>query len=336
MSTVYNIGSFNMYKLNFASNDETKKDFKKIAKIIKDEKFDIVALQEVLNENVVKSYLIPALGVNWDYSWSSPTPYTSSSNEGYAYIWNTRRVHLVGSETKAADDEENKRYKLYRRENYNKPNSNPVIYGWYRIKDKRDMGNGGLIRPPYVARFTSDGLPGGCYEEIRLINTHIIFGKTSNSEIDMGDIAVRKAELKVLAEEIYRRVWSKTYKENSMPSFTILLGDYNLCLVGNGGRIKEYIELDESRKLHVVQNELTTLKQVPKDGEKPLTEFFSNDYDHFAYESGFDEKMTIKASRVNALESYLNNDLAEYRRTISDHVPIKLEVDLKKNKGVDF
>ena len=37
----YIIGSFNIQKFNFKSNDETKKNFQRIANIIKGEKFDV-------------------------------------------------------------------------------------------------------------------------------------------------------------------------------------------------------------------------------------------------------------------------------------------------------
>ena len=48
----YVIGSFNLLKMDFKSNDETKKNFDRIADIIREEQFDVIALQEVMTVNV--------------------------------------------------------------------------------------------------------------------------------------------------------------------------------------------------------------------------------------------------------------------------------------------
>ena len=60
----------------------------------------------------------------------------------------------------------------------------------------------------------------------------------------------------------------------------------------------------------------------------PNMSFYSRNYDHFGYDENLKVKYKLKASRVDALYKYYNNDLEAYRKRISDHVPIKLEITL--------
>ena len=295
MSMSYTIGSFNVMKMSYQSNDETNKNYKKLAEIIKREKFDVVALQEVFSPGAIKNLLIPRLNgnENWDYRWESPLSLSGISAEGYAFIWNKDKLNLINS----AD--------------------NPKIYNQYRIKgnrlsgsQKKLIGAQGLLRPPYVARFTPSGTLGGSNFEIRLISTHISFGRAKNAELfmtdpEMGKVAVRRQELATLSEQIYRMVSTKQYGDN-MPSYTFLLGDYNLCLCGSESRMEEFIPIDESRTLRTVQREKTSLKQVKKDevGQQEILEdYYAHDYDHFSYETALDEKLNLKVSRVDALST---------------------------------
>ena len=313
----YIIGSFNTLKMSFQSNKESAKDFRKIASIIKQERFDVVALQEVMNEMVLKQKILPALGRDWDGRWLSPTPFTSASNEGYAFIWNTKRLRLIES------------------------GNSPGIY--QRVGS--GVGNGRLIRPPMIARFTPSGLPGGSNFELRLINTHIIFGKPSTLERTLSDYELRKEELRVLSETVYRLFSSKRYGDN-MPAYTILMGDYNLCISGPGPKISSEIPISANRTLKTVQDQKTSVK-VPSESSGADTEtdddfdvidltqsgdYYSRNYDHFSYEVTLEEKLGLHSSRVDALGKYYGNDLESYRREISDHVPIKLILNLK-NRG---
>ena len=66
-----------------------------------------------------------------------------------------------------------------------------------------------------------------------------------------------------------------------------------------------------------------------------IEECYANDYDHFTYETDLDLKLIITPQRVEPLIKYFkdSNDveskLKSYRTEISDHVPIKMIVDLK-------
>lgn len=310
----YIIGSFNTLKMSLQSNKDSKKDFVEIVRIIKQERFDVVALQEVMNEMVLRSRVLPVLGPDWDGKWLSPTPFTSASNEGYAFIWKKNRLRLV--------DE-------------------PTIY--QRVGS--GVGSGRLIRPPMVARFTPSGLLGGSNFELRLINTHIIFGKPSTLERTLSDYELRREELKVLSETVYRLFSSKRYG-NNLPAYTILMGDYNLCISGPGPKVSPEIPITDTRILKTVQSEKTSLRaSTDPDGEEAetdeesdvidltgTTDYYSRNYDHFSYEVKLEQSLRLGISRVEALGKYYSNDLEAYRREVSDHVPIKLTLNLK-NRG---
>ena len=53
----YRIGSFNMFKFSFRSDNEIRKNIKQIARIIYEQQFEIIALQREFNKQV-QIYLI--------------------------------------------------------------------------------------------------------------------------------------------------------------------------------------------------------------------------------------------------------------------------------------
>ena len=293
----YKIGSFNL--LNLTASDETKseKDFKKIAKIIRHEKFDIVALQEVLSEDAVKQ-LVKELGERrWDFKFDTPETYAGKS-EGYAYIWNNNRIMLV-------DDVKN-----------------PMIYK--RYTSHYQYGSQGLVRAPYVIRLTPIHVP---EVEFRLINTHIAFNKSANYGEEISKADLRRKEYDILTQDVYRLVSMQRYGDNRV-AYTFLMGDYNLCLSGTETKIKDTVEVYLTRNLFLttVQDKKTTLKQ---SGTVEVDDVYSQDYDHFTFDKCYKEKMRIKEDRVDAIGRFYNNDVELYRTEISDHVPIKIEIDLK-------
>lgn len=301
----YTIGSFNLCHFSYISTNSDRKNIYRIADIIVREEFDVVALQEVNSISALDKLLMSALGTGeWDYKWEEPRVYNSKYSEGYAYIWRKRRLRLVES------------------------GSNPKI-----------LSNYNLTRPPYYARFTPKGLLGGSNFELRLINTHIAFGIPKNNISTSSPRELRRTEFEILAEEAYRRVSSKRYGD-FLPAYTILMGDYNLCLMGPGPKVNKIVPIDKDRYLLTVQKEKTTVKS-PKsidtftDGEEQDidlfqendTDLYAHNYDHFSYELKLLEKIDLKDSRVEALGMYYGNNLEEYRKEISDHVPIKLKLN---------
>ena len=315
----YKIGSFNMYKFHaFESDDEIRKDLKKISNIIYEEAFDIVALQEIFSEQAMNR-LIKELGNNWDGRWESPKSYSSQAAEGYAFIWNKRNIKLAESQSSEG-----------------KRTSEPRIYNQYKVDRKN--GQKELIRNPYFARFN----PINTRIEIRLINTHIMFngnnGEDKKQSISVQDM--RRNELDILVKCIYAKESDKRYG-NNMDAYTIILGDYNLNLIRdwtNRPYLDEYIEIDEGRikkKVITIQDQLTTLKSKIDEDSKEENRGFANNYDHFSYDTIRFSEVYVKGKKVDSVRKYLNDDFKLHRKEISDHVPIVMDFDVRSIKYVE-
>lgn len=302
---IYRIGSFNVRNLNYPISKDGRRSFDTIAGIIKNEDFDVVALQEVLSDKVWEQ-LKMHLGADWQFSWERPPQRFGESKadprgEGYAYIWNTKKLDLVEIEIDG-----------YTRR------SLPQIWKQYRSKGQK------LIREPYYARFTPKGKVAGCFCEIRLINTHIVYGDNSKK----GEI-VRYGEFLKVVNNIYENIANKRYG-NGMPAYVVVLGDYNLSLnVLKQADVKVEIgnSTSERRQERVitVQNELTTLNHKQQD-DGTYTSAFVNDYDHFSFIERYKAIMHMDIQCVN-VEKYCSS-LVKYWETVSDHVPIKMSINL--------
>ncbi len=317
----YKIGSFNMCNCNFRSDKEIAKSFEMIASIIDKEDFDIVAMQEVLSENVFKdklAHLLPQGKKNWKYRWIQPVQYSAGHmsdrrGEGYAYLWNANRIDLVYSEDEYGG------IKI----------SEPVIWSQYQGRKYQK-----IKREPYYARFSPSGLPGGSFFELRLINTHIIYGSNAGERLE---------EFQRLIENVYVNIANRRYG-NNMPAYTILLGDYNLTTAQIQAKDTLTVERifigdnrDEriKRNIMTVQSFPTTLNRVQmEDGTYSSNDYTINDYDHFSFTREMDEKMTLTPERIDAVRKYYGNkaeSFAEYRKKVSDHVPVALTINMKKN-----
>lgn len=336
----YKIGSFNLRNLGLAAlGNKNERNLNKIAQIIKEEKFDVVALQEVLSEgkaftspDYAKKSILMELGENWDFQWANAeTALTDTRNEGYAFVWNKRRLRLAATEL----------------EDHSIRTFTPRIC---RL-NKADMK-----RRPYYARFTPSGTPeGGPWVEFRLLCIHTYFGKDTKD-----DREIRQHELDVLMTDIYPQVADRVYK-GDMPHYTILMGDYNVELWRpwkDELRKKQNIErrlqgktpipkpaylradaqdIIESnrwgkRKIKTVQYEFTTLKAVEEENQQtPDLEArgYAHDYDHFSYEEKQFDNVKVSARRIDAVRDYCNDDFETYLKTVSDHIPILMEIELK-------
>ena len=60
------------------------------------------------------------------------------------------------------------------------------------------------------------------------------------------------------------------------------------------------------------------------------TDIYSQNYDHFSYDTDYEANQGISflAVRVEPLDS-TREALEQYRKEVSDHVPIKLVIELK-------
>lgn len=340
-----------------ALSDKNARNLKTIAKIIKNEGFDVIALQEVLGKgkafispDYAKKCIINELGGDkeWGFAWadadnganyysdSGEPPKSDPRGEGYAFIWNKRKLRLCT--TKVMEP-----YGEVERTFY------PRMLNGKEIKDN-------MFRKPYYGRFTAEGLPGGTNVEFRLICVHTYYGKTDSP----AERLIRQNELDVLLKSIYPQINDKRYG-SPMDAYTIILGDYNAEVwtkesriwqeklkIERGGKKPAVMITDEDgvvtsskydgRKIKTVQTELTTLKskQTETGGEEFDTEGYSFNYDHFSYEEeSFNgakvhpKRLTsavTKHCKLDGSESYANS-FEKYYKTVSDHLPIVLEID---------
>lgn len=331
----YKIGSFNLKNLGLRSLAKTnKRDLSKIAQIIRDEQYDIVAFQEILSDGKafnlnlledsysqnVKKTILMELGINYDFSFAVAENETCPRNEGYGFLWNKNRIRLASAEV-----EEKERI--------------------FFPRMCKDVHAKGLIRRPFYGRFTPDRMPGGCFVEFRLICIHTFYGDNNAK-----DINERNKELECLLKEVYPQIEDRVYQCN-MPSYTVMLGDYNAELWRPWKAVlnrKEpaYLEVDQNdiviadkwdgKKIRTFQDQFTTVRDLSKtdDNQNDLEEntvnkFYVHDYDHFSFDIDRFKDIGVKVSRVNAVEKYCNGDSQKYRESVSDHVPISLEIDLK-------
>jgi endonuclease/exonuclease/phosphatase family metal-dependent hydrolase len=128
------------------------------------------------------------------------------------------------------------------------------------------------------------------------------------------DKAARLKEYNLVAEEVHTRINKKRYGDNR-PAYTIVLGDYNMPFAW----CHEYERSAENQVIFTEQEEETTLSREDS---------FANNYDHFSYDMIRFADIELRIERVNAVEKYYKNDFANYRKQISDHVPIKMELEL--------
>ena len=333
----YRIASFNVRNLSYGSG----RDLDRIARIIKDNKLDIVALQEVLSEGKIltgpnlKDLLGQAkaldyslkgrLGKNYEICWRDPAtkskyyPYLGedSRGEGYAFIWDTRKFELLKDE---AGNE-----------------ILPTIWRNYGTNSSEKQIR--LIRDPCYGRFK---IKNG-KAEIRLITTHIVYKKPKDdlldADLDFGAIQMRINEFNVIAGKIYPKI-SEYYKDiNCCVPYTIILGDYNLNLRSSGlGKaiLQDVVCFDayghpisESTnsycKIFTVQEQLTTLKI---DGSG-----YASNYDHFSYDQRVKEEI-IKGGpyRIEVQSDGTEDERTKfenYRQKVSDHVPVYVEIGFR-------
>lgn len=307
------IGSFNMFKFNYTSTREISKNISRIAEIIRTEDFDILAMQEVLNRDVLAFRLLPELGPRWDWVWMPPVSRSKQAAEGYAYLWKKERFRLATGQ-KDPDEDSPAARRVF----------SPRIYRQYSADSM--LVNGRLTRDPFYARFESLN---GWYE-IRLINTHIVYGSRSAS-----DILMRSREFDKLVD-IFEKVSDKVYR-SSRPSYTFVLGDYNLNLKrpwneapylpqetiqrGIGGR--------GAKRIVTRQDQRTTLHAPSSKAPDEPTRGYANNYDHFTYdELRFEGVQLPHCMRVDTVRKYCGDDFDLHRREVSDHIPICLTFSL--------
>lgn len=334
----YKIGSFNMRNIGTtALGGNSNRNLALIAEIIKREAFDVVALQEVLSEgkafispDYAKKSILMELGSGWGFEWALADSKYGKDNrgEGYAFIWNKNRLRLSSTLV---------------------PGKGERVFHPRMCNISKDD----LTRRPYYARFTpTKTFGGGPWIEIRLLCIHTYFGDDKTiSRLK------RHKELDILLKDIYPQIADRRYGEygNGMPSYTIMMGDYNVQLYRQWKederraenfkrKLKSkpeiprpaYLLADDNdivvsikwdfKKIKTVQYEYTTLKSINGDGADDKSRGYAHDYDHFSYEVAQFRGVNVRAKRIDAVRKYCHDDFKAYREQVSDHIPIMMQL----------
>lgn len=330
----YRIGSFNVrnwsgsgYEDQIVNQDAPSvRKLNRIAEIIREERLDIVAFQEVLSEGKMLEALKRRLGGNWEACWDKPGknfPYRGDKrNEGYGFLWRADKFELIP---------------IGKRDR-------PGIWGNYDpLNGASDILNGvRLIRDPLYGRFKLRNQR----FELRLITTHILSDKPVGMSGGLDGVSaldMRRNEFDILAGKIYARVADRHKDIHGVVPYTIMLGDYNLnlesesdsvhraavpgtaCFDAQGRRVEG--SAHARRIIYTVQEELTSLGPSA----------YTNNFDHFSYD-GRTRAAIIKgeAKRIDAVRDYAPasaqteaEKFADYHSSVSDHVPIVIEIDFK-------
>lgn len=354
----YKIGSFNCHNMGRNCSDEK---ILKISQIINGEKFDIVALQEVFSSENAENqgHVITATsgdfpvsaiirnleGGKWKGYFCAPKQ-ARDAKEGYAFLWNENRVHLP--KVRLENGIERVYYpRIFNQYKKNDQKIHLPITAEEKYKDA--ILRTELVRNPLYARFIPNGQP---KMELRIINTHIRFSKNAGTNSDntdnvsLPDRLLRIKEFNVIAKTIYPKAADKIYgKEDSggVGSFyTIMIGDYNLNLNRNWTKspyvLEEVFEINDNgkiKKMQTFQDGLTTIRRISEENEEEFKnqQKYINNYDHVTFDvNQFTGKgLKTSVSKVDAVRKYNNNDFVNYRKNISDHIPIYLEFDNNAN-----
>ena len=356
------IGSFNL--CNFSSKTKGRKfpkDFDAVAEAILKSGADVVALQEVIDQNAIGNLLDKLRGfggANRDWRAFFDKKQTWRNNqEGYAFVWDEKCV------TFAKDDDGSEVLP-------------ELVTKFTSIK-----------RPPMVARFVTTG-SAELHYELCIINTHIIFRpdkyQAHHPEL-YGGTAMRAFEYAKIANNVY------PHFSNKLCTYTIIAGDYNL-VSSMLDKVNARPKLSEGQPTMMsVQSDKTTVRTIelmagnklePDVSSSGSMSFFSeiyngvmrlfkknesldqlpsllvdkqaqrenvearqptvdgayvNDYDHFSFEVGRVGDYVRNAHRINAPELLFpmsSRMFHSYKEKVSDHVPIVATLDLSASQSL--
>jgi endonuclease/exonuclease/phosphatase family metal-dependent hydrolase len=177
--------------------------------------------------------------------------------------------------------------------------------------------NARMKNDPYYGRFAPKNLKVNI--EFRLVNIHLVHGGDNLQ----ATIKKRKLECGLVIGEIYQNL--DFHDGNFNRPFTLVLGDYNLdCDTCNhidqdGVETVQTGQTGQTRQaVETVQTEKTTLKSKSDE--------FSRSYDHFSYDTVRNESVKCEVSRIDAVSAYFNGSFEDYRKTVSDHVPVVFKI----------
>lgn len=273
----YTIGSFNMHNLG-KNAQKNGRNLQKIANIIKDEKFDIIALQEISTGEAFTQNdgILEKLGNDYDFRRGN------AHGDGLGFLWKKNRLKLL---------------------------EEPQIL--IPEKEGHKISKGG-----YYGRFTPYGLSEEEIFEFRLISIHIIFGNNSDT---------RRKELDFWLKDIFPR-YSIDKNNKLIQNCAIVCGDYNLELFEPGRNKDNCIYTDsegiitsekyDNMKIKTIQDQPTTISNSKDD--------YACNYDHFSFNYDRFQKLSYKLMDCGC--NY--EDLQKFKREVSDHIPIKMEIEI--------
>ncbi len=361
--------SFNICKLSKA-NMSLKKNGSIIKKIIKEGKYSIIALQEVIDYEGVM-LLAKELGPTWTGAYGRPPKMNYNdpewkksgkyATEGYGFLWDESKV--ICATTEILDSFGNsyipKRYRSYAPRIINQ-DSNEMIFD-------RQFN---LIRNPYYGRFTPRTAEGTSrLFEIRIINAHIIEGINTTSqelfdsqeyeeeeEVSINEVQLRKKEFRALSNSILPSVDNRIYGRNPLKQtdvktglnhYTFLMGDYNLNLkreenptVATLAANEEHICLlgAHPREIVTFQENRTTIKKSASSEDVMNNKHCLNNYDHFTYDILKVDDLIIEIDNQwdDPIKNYYANEdnpCKKYYEEVSDHLPIGMKITYGRNSG---
>jgi len=291
---------------------------------------------------------------HWEGRWAKPdSSYGDKIAEGYAFIWNRDRIKLSknskGETFEPRISDFNGSNKLVRP---------PFLGRFMPINGSYEFR---LINTHIVYATPS-----------KKIDENDDTGRDeSESEVDFTDKELRQNEMNTLIENIYKSYSVARYDVTGhdmyarpIPAYTFMLGDYNLNLGKSGSSSARIEELEElsiyingnqwrpgiSEHIVTVGDSLTTVKSKPKDDEKKrylrqdpdVWNHLVNNYDHFSYDRNIMIDHGIADPSVgafyNVFDLYEKKETDEdskfdlYRDRVSDHIPIYLDMDVRKHR----
>lgn len=299
--------SFNLR--NIYDSARLDRDWDAIAKIIRDERADVVAVQEIFSDLPMKLLCRRLNGgflSDWRYRMVSRQTCGNERGEGYAFLWNARRVDLA---PKTRFNEDGKQ----------------TVVGWHEPEIRTEWSRS-IMRPPCVARFVPVGwcVP---FIELRVITTHIIFRENAYLQSrgnELSDLELRREEYRVLSERLFPRVGKDRSNGDFRPAYTFIVGDYNLSCVDCAkidAQYKSEVRFMKTRQI------LGSTIYTGKD-EKDPGGYTDNDYDHVSH-SDREHPYVLVVERIDAPDKYYESDFKKYEKKMSDHVPIKMLFDVR-------
>ncbi len=323
-------GSFNLmnFRLNMDKERDDEKAAKHFAEIIKKEKFDIIALQEIKTPGALAG-IMKHLGASFDgiHSTTLKNEVNASCfnpSDEYAFIWSKEKISFVNDPQfyRKLYEKVSSTWDSYLafqiKEMTNNPDSideetQKIIGGPVNIHNIEGLSKfiGQVFRPPLICAFRPAGFWKNLFWELRIINTHVLFGKQG--------ILSRLEELSLIKGRIHTSV--NSFRTGDFRSvYTLIAGDYNLNISQASSIVKNASW--ENHEMITVQPYKTTLRQDEAPEQAGDDRYYSENYDHFSYDANRVAGIAMNAQRIGF------ENFKVHRNEISDHVPISIEINI--------